>query len=280
MDWSRTKTILIIALVFTNAILGWMVYGGAVTNFLAEASSQEAIDEVITLLASRDIDVRADMLVFPPTLQGLKMTYTTFDEEILANKLLEKPITYVNGYYTDGMYKLDVKETQELVYENLAPLAPAEPMSEERAIEVSILFLLDSGLYDNDSVIQSTETLSNGDIRVVFTQTIDDYFAEDSYIIAKVRGEQLISLRMKWFKEFTKLEQAHDIVPLEHALFQIAPDIDADTPEGETSVVTSVDLGYTMVNSPLFNPLSGEAAPYWRITVNEEQFYYVPAEKK
>ena len=266
---------MIVALLITNFILFVMLYGNQVKGLWPDSNSDQNLSEVVELLASRDIMIENELKTFPDSLPGLRLTYEMFDEEYKASQALSEPMEYVNGFYTNGVAILDVKENQTLEYSVVEPTSIVKEMDERKATEVALLKLSEFDLYGNYNEIVRSEQVDNGDWEIELSQFYQGYFLENAYIKVTVRNEEVILIQKKWFSQVEQLSDQHPIISLDHALFKAVPLIKQ---KYDKATITDIQLGYRMIFSPLaIDVQSGEAAPYWLVMINGTDPIYIPA---
>ena len=87
MDWSKAKTILIIALIITNIILGYSLYIDQ--RIVDETLSADFVDKVVAQLENRNIKIDTDIPRKNPEINSLSVEYEKIDIEDLNNTFFD-----------------------------------------------------------------------------------------------------------------------------------------------------------------------------------------------
>lgn len=280
MDWMKSKSILIIALILTNGILLYNVWGNR--DFFRDVTDRDGSSWQQVEAIARSKQVTLDQkFVFPSEkLQGMRLEYQMYDPEQVAQNLL--------GLYTEelGKYRNDLGD--EMTLENGNKLLYAKNILKEN--ETSDLLTIDSAKLKAEDFIDdihfqsadmsywNVEQTGNQTV-VVYRQYYKNYFLDDAYIRVIFTGSQISGFERKWFNPPEMLEDSRAIIEPSKAFFLV---LDALSEEKEPLPVTieKMELGYRLDSDALVSSVkSGEASPYWRFLTSSGHIYYIEAQQ-
>lgn len=119
MDWSRTKTILILALILTNGLLVFVLYGDQLGADDIKDVKENQLREVVSLLESEEIYMTSEIPSEYLVLSDLKLTYEMYDDESLIMELLGSRYSKVDDRYLSKDAEVKIIGAQELIYREL-----------------------------------------------------------------------------------------------------------------------------------------------------------------
>lgn len=279
MDWTRTKTILIIALILTNGVLIFSLYGDRIGADNLDEQKFKRLEEVISLLKSEDVYITSDIPTHDLYLPDVQLTYEMYENEELIKILLNKGYSKVDGRYLSKNAEVQILGAQELVYRTLNVPGGFVKTDPDTAKSVADAFLSEKGLTGESVEYWGTKTLDNGMALVQYRQTLDGHFVEDASMDFKIAGNQLAEFRRKWFGSFKTLETIKNIESPVKALFRLLPEIDSSSEVERPVKIVSMDLGYRLVSNILtINFQEGEPSPYWRFKTESGEVIYIEAQ--
>jgi len=266
MDWSKTKTILIITLIIVNIFL---VY------FYIEKPAYDPNkinDELITLLEEKGISFRDKTYNFPLKLNKLYVNYKEYTEGDIEN-LLGKNYMRNNELYTNKDYYIEISDDNVLTYSRRGILLGDNKITESDSVDFGNQFLKYAGLYDSTLVLD--EVLREDDYVVLhYKKEIEGEFIEKSYMKLKVFNDEVISLERKWLTHEMSSNESNDIIPLEMAVYKFESKIN----QSEALVIKNIQLGYVLENDVfLQNIQSGEAFPFFKFILSDGSEVYIEA---
>ncbi|WFA08294.1 hypothetical protein [Tissierella sp. Yu-01] len=200
MDWSKAKSILIIALIVTNVLLGYFLY----INESNKDSTLEDdfIQEVVRLLENKDIRLETEIPKTNPSLLKLSVEY-----EIVKPETLNKNFFGENGVIeTKGEGLIEIRHENELIsvinekliiYEAKNQDVKYDITSEEEAIDIATNFLKDRNISLSDMKL-SFVRVANGVYNLEFTKFFDESYLEATFTNVQVNNTGVIKLERNW----------------------------------------------------------------------------------
>ena len=185
MDWSKAKTILIVALLITNIFLAYFLYGeqevgNAVLN-------PEFIEETEELLGRNGILLQSDLPTETGQLYNLTVEYEDmlpgtindrfFNSEGVINRN-EGAVIEID-YGDEGITLINEKL---MIYENAATEAGNPIGNLEQAMELAKQFLMERGYETDDMGLSYWRETENG-YYLDFTKIFQDSYIELSYTV-------------------------------------------------------------------------------------------------
>lgn len=279
MNWSRTKTILILALLLTNSILLFVLYGDQLGADDVEKLKQEQLKEVVTLLESEEIYVTSEIPEQDYILSDMKLTYEMYDDEKLVKTLLGSNYSLIDERYLSKEAEVRVHGSQELIYRKLNAMGGFVETDLDLARRLADAFLNEKKLVDDSVEHWGSTQLDNGTAIIEYRQVEDGYFVENAYMTLAVAGEEITEFRRKWFAGIEKLDTSKLIESPAKALFRLLPEIDSSSTIERPVKIESMDLGYRLVSNILtINFQEGEPSPYWRFRTSTGEVIYIEAQ--
>lgn len=279
MDWSRTKTILIVALILTNSILFYVLYGDRIGASTAQEESQVQLEEVLKLLESEEVVVSAEIPTQNLMMADIRLTYETYTDENIIEILLGDTYTNIDGQFLTKDAEVRIIGAQELVYRPLNALEGFVDTDVEKATKIATDFLEEIGLRNTSVVHWDSRKQSNGTVMVEFRQVEEGYFVENAYMTIQVSGVEVTELKRKWFGAIETQETSKNIEPPAKALFRLLSEIDSSETISRPVEIEAMDLGYRLISNILtINFQEGEPMPYWRFRTSTGEVVYIEAQ--
>ena len=263
----------------TNILLGIMIVNEQRTFQKEQA---EKIDNIRALYENKDVMISPKTLKFPKQVTSLNVEYDTYGEFEL--KTLLGDLYEYDGYeYTSqGKTVLLTGTTLEYFKNAYRPKVdlfdidinlPFDQL--KNASELKTIcddFLLTLNLDQNYAIehyaVQDQLTY------VCVKQVHKDYFLDDSAMIFVFKGDQLVGFKRKWLNIIDNNTQSkYDIISVDKALYELM----LNFKKGD--IITEIAIGYKLNDSSLLvsDLVSGEALPYYKITLETGVTYYVQA---
>jgi len=280
MDWSRTKTILIMALILTNSILFYALYGDRIGGNNDAALAQKQLLDVRELLESEEIYLDAEIPVRNSILPDIRLAYESYEELTIVGLLLGETYSEIDGRYLSKEAEVTIHGNQEVTFKLINPMGGFVETDLDNATVVAEKFIADRGL-DSTSVVKWNSRLQdNGEVLVEFRQNEDGYFVENAYMDVLVKGNDVVEFKRKWFGAIEVQETNKRIESPAKALFRLLPAIDSNDDSIERPIrIESIDLGYRLVSNILtINFQEGEPSPYWRFRTEQGEVIYIEAQ--
>ena len=268
MDWSKAKTILIVALLITNIFLAYFLYGeqevgNAVLN-------PEFIEETEELLGRNGIVLQSDLPTETGQLYNLTVEYEDmlpgtindrfFNSEGVINRN-EGAVIEID-YGDEGITLINEKL---MIYENAATEAGNPIGNLEQAMELAKHFLMERGYETDDMGLSYWRETENG-YYLDFTKIFQDSYIELSYTVVIIEDGRITRMERTWLNTKEIEETDYKIVPAPKAILELLSMEDASN-----KTITDISLSY------YFDPekqeylddyqqaMEGRAVPAWRV---------------
>ncbi len=262
MDWSKAKTILIVALLVTNIFLV-ATYGTMGVKDDPEAFDQEAL---ITLLEHRGVYLETKIPKHSKAMDVVAVELVrSVDEEVkalLASEGASDIFHIKDKFPRDG-------KPEWLNIDN-ADVANAY-------VAASVDFISALG-FMNESVKFERIFITDDDfVQVEFENIYDGINLEESTLICKFRQGGLVDMEALWLKPINSNKRKVSVMDPAIALLAL---VSEKEPE-EKWIVTTIELTYWLntEESNLEDTVTDTAFPAWCITYNEgEKMYFTAAQ--
>lgn len=241
MDWTKAKTILIVALLITNLFL--------ITTFIfvkAEDRPTEEmlLSETIELLKAKNIYIDTELPTKHNKMPILSVEYDRLDQNLLQEQLWAQ-----------------------------TPLSQ-DQRSTENILKMTEGFLKKCGIWRNTAELDRIEN-DEGIIKVYYKNVYEDYLIEDSYIICTVEDGQVTEIDRYWLNpvNFGKTKKA--TMSASVALINFMSEKD----DMGSILVEDMEMVYWL-DSAVYGTettISDTAFPAWKITYNDGQIKHIPA---
>lgn len=273
MDWSRAKTILIIAFIITNLFLGYNVWQKSSYGYVDERAMEDRITEVVAILESKGVEVEAP-IPKDTQIQGiLTVEYMEISPQELASLIFGDrkvyPVTQENSVkYVEGSEILEIKNNREVFYTNLDRRnGYGRNLSERDAIRIGETFLKDIKLYKPGMVIDSIAQTQTGYF-INYIQQYQGRQVEISLVQMEITSKGVYSMHMIWLNPVRIDNNKKKIIPAVEALIKVVSKKEiAGTPP---VIIDGINLIYYF---DWEDAKEGEAFPVWKIGVNGESYY-------
>lgn len=289
MDWSRTKSFLIISLIFTNLVLGYFYYVDQ-TKTTQAGGEQFGLENIEALLNKKNILLKTDANISVPNVVGIDVAFETYDMSNLASKFFD---TYnlsglaSNILGTSSQYQ---KFSDEHYYdENFDLKVLNEKFLEFELKDYDSLKVDDSigeeAKYYSDRFVQyvgfMTDETKYGNIikednyyKVEYVQVANDKQIMDSKMVVKVSNKQVIGFSRIWLNTKNENIAENKFKDVGNALYTFMEKVYIDYPgRVDKIMIEDISVGYRLINSnsrvEISNISSGTADPYWIIKTNK-----------
>ena len=241
MDWTKAKTILIVALLATNLFL-IITYG--LERLEPEGEKRDAL---LTILENNQITMEGELPETPGKIPLLYVEYSGITKEILQGR-----IRYKN-------YRV-----------------PAGSREEEDLRMVSEVFLQENGLFGS-SVIFDKITSIGGRKVVQYINKNNGMKVEESYIHLFFRQGELVDGDIYWLDVLEASQKKRNVISPSEALIRFMGETrELDRP----LVIQEVELVYWLDDSTFEGEgttITDTALPAWKISFGEGQIRYIYA---
>tara|TARA_Y100000588_G_C14110114_1_gene862646 strand:+ start:190 stop:1035 length:846 start_codon:yes stop_codon:yes gene_type:complete len=279
MDWSRTKTILILALILTNSILFFVLYGDRIGGSSNQLQGKVQLEEVLKLLESEQVRVTSDIPSQNLMMSDIRLAYETYEDENIIEILLGDTYTNIDGQFLTKDAEVRIVGTQELVYRPLNVLEGFVETDVDEATQIATSFLEELGLRNTSVALWNSMKQEDGTVIIEFRQIEEGYFVENAYMTIQIAGKEVTEMKRKWFGEIEIHESTKNIEPPAKALFRLLSEIDSSDTINRPVEIEAMDLGYRLISNILtINFQEGEPMPYWRFRTSTGEVIYIEAQ--
>lgn len=204
MDWSRAKTILIIAMLLTNFLLVKAYYGKSTDETL----TKEYIEETEKLLSEAGIGLKVKIpdktkrIICPYVSRQIlypeKINEAFFKAQAESVEVDEKTTVLSHGSET-----VEITDNERFIYTNSAPNIPIEDFNENTSLQAAKNFLKERGIFPSDAVWELT--INSGDNYKVIFAAYDMVSGvgvklEDSFLEVVVSSKGVIRATKSWLE--------------------------------------------------------------------------------
>ncbi|MGB3368741.1 MAG: hypothetical protein WBA54_14695 [Acidaminobacteraceae bacterium] len=277
MEWSKTKSILIIGLILTNIILSLYLFSSDSLFSKGDISEDQSLKEVITILEKNNIYINMDSVNYYRIIQDLELEYEGYDIEALSKKFLNGDLIVEENKISTLDKYIEIISNIELLYINSDKLDTNELVDLKEAYSIADRFISAVGFGSDDKYIFNT-IKEDASITVVYKQNYNNFFLEDTYMKVTISGDNVVEFNRKWFNIDNVYDNNRRVIAPSKALFLFMERFEKSD---EKIIITDISFGYKLdtgvINS---NVASGDAFPYWRIRTESDKIYFIEALEK
>ncbi len=265
MDWSKTKTRLILILLVLNICLG-ILYVVNRNNQNPDLASKETLVELENRLNKFGIKLNAKIPKSPTSIKPLIVKYKEEFPDEINYRFFDGKGRVEQGEDISrvslGDEEISIINNRRLLYENTNSQKTKENISPEK---LAMEFISDKGFNTEDLILVKVTT--NGEVETFeFTKKYNKKLVETSYTRVSIKNGAVVTMDRLWIEVIEEDTRNIDIEPSHKALFSL---LGREEYEGET--IKSIELCY------YFNPEEqgiledntraerGRAIPGWRI---------------
>lgn len=269
MDWSKAKTILIVALLFANAILGYFV----ITDSLeSNASGKAAADiQVEELLQRRDITLQSEIPVTPESLMSITVEFERNEPYDINSRYFDgKGIRELKGEEIEEIYRgyesVTIKNGKLLIYENRDRMAVVTKAVELEAAENTAKEFLQERGYSSADMKLTYHQEEKGGYRLEYSKILENSYVEVGNTSFLIAGDTVKRMERTWLNTVEIQQSDLSLIPAEKAILEL---LSIEQAHGKT--VTDISLCYYFDPEKQNNydgyqqATQGNAVPGWRI---------------
>jgi len=268
MDWTKAKTILIIAFIITNVFLFYNLERGNGFSENIPEVSDDRTDDVEEILESRGILLDAKIPMDVPEVASLEVGYASVDAESAAKKFLGD-YTVSEDVYVNGNEKLMVMDGKRLIYENGDIQKGTEP-GDESAKDLAEEFLAEKGYSTDDAILQGIER-ENGFIEMTYVQLKGGLPLENGRMKIRLSGSGVAGFERIWMEVLSEGESARKVIPAAKALLMAMESLEGKRGNEIGKIVLTYLFDTKKTSLAKWQDIkSGTALPVWRIDLSNE----------
>lgn len=271
MDWSKAKSILIIAFIVTNLILGYVLVEN---KSMEETFNKEFIEDVREKLLENNITIIPKIPVDTPSLPKLTVEYEVYDSYEVAKvfgvvggetgiqsnsttfEFEDKTLTISNN----NKKLLYTSKNSEELYENLNKRKLEEIVKNFLSERNFPIDDYKDGDYNYDS-IRKVHYLE-------YIKTYNNRFVEETYMKFEIDNTGVVKFERYWLETKGVTNSNFSISSAPNVLLRLISDLDFI---GKT--ITAIDLSYNFSPDSEYvdpkNAMKGQAIPAWRIKFSD-----------
>lgn len=279
MDWIKSKSILILALVLANLVLVYSVMDSRKAFDGNVSHEAESWKQVVAIANQKQVRILEAPAYFKESLPGVRLEYQMYDPDQIAQNLM--------GTYTVRLGKYTNNMGEEMTLENGNKLLYAKNIPSEganvNALDINMAkikaerFLDDVQFSSADMMLWNVQQQDQLTM-VIFRQYYKNLFLDDAYMAVTFQGDQIVKFERKWFNPPEDLNYTRKIITPSKALF-MAIDTLYEANDLPPIEIKALELGYRLDSSSLVSSVkAGEASPYWRVLTSSGKVYYIEAQ--
>ncbi|MBT9154426.1 MAG: hypothetical protein DDT39_01100 [Firmicutes bacterium] len=281
MDWSRAKTILIIAFLVLNVVLAVQLYLLPMFDLSGRPVSPEVIKQ---LLEGKGVQLAVTLPRRGPTAPfALLSTPAYSDREIttIARDLLGGNAARIApggslgaeaavSYRGDGGQLVVVTARGLVSYENQKAAGGVSTFSAEEAARKAAVFVHER-IGETGFVFEGVTPLESGGFRVDYLQRFRGSYVFPGYITLVVKSEGVVAMWMHRLRVSFEVGTARRILSAHEAVLSL---VNHRQNAGETGdlAVQKMDFGF---HSPIYDTVdpTWRGVPVWRIRTSRGEFF-------
>lgn len=268
MDWSKAKTILIVAFLITNMLLGVVLLSNNKTT--DSTTKQGFVEDVTRLLNNKDIKIDTEISREIPSLNTLEVEYEIIDIIKVNNNffdgegLMESSGEEIVNIWKDDEY-ISIKNKKILSYENRNELEKHKGLTKEKAENIARNFLNDNKYDISDIKLSYIEEKENV-FYLVFSKMYNGRYLEDAYLNIAIDARGVKYLDRMWLNVKSQGETSIYINTAPKAILSLL-----SIPESYGKTIEDISLCYYFdpeKHEYIKDPKSarkGRTIPAWRV---------------
>jgi len=268
MDWSKAKSILIVALIVTNMLLGYVLFLDQ--NNVDTTVDDKFVTETIDILNDKNITLNAEIPLTNSNLFGLTVEYELLDSNILNNNFFDgKGQIDSKG---EGLLEISlgdeiitVVNKKLIIYELSSNEAIYDIKSEEQAIDIAKNFLESKQFILSDMKLSFIKKV-DGVYNIEFTKIYGENYIEATFTNLQIDKSGVKKLERNWLN---MKEVGTNLIQVSSAPKSILALISMEEVYGKT--ITDISLCYYFdpekqdyIQDP-GEAQQGSTIPAWRI---------------
>ncbi len=282
MDWPKIKNILIVLLIATNLMLGFILIEDRALYRQENASN---LQDILELYEENGITLKQDEFDFPDVIASIQLDFERIPESMVG-ELLGPGFLYDGDKYTfeDELVHLDEMEilwSKQTHYSRVSSddeqnlrwfEIVSDPELLNETFEIINAFKMTNNMdYDFDKI----EVKGLGNYQIVTMRHMrNDIAIEESKVVYWIHNEEVVGFKLSWPVNIGAADATnYDIISVDRALYSVMVNFKAgDNIQDITLVYKLNDQSFQVSDL-----ISGEALPYYRFMTDQGKIYYVQA---
>jgi len=274
MNWQRIKTILIVALVGINMLLGYFLYERS------HKKKVEFIDSalVVDLLENRKIQVPPKLFEVNQPRSNISLKIQSYDVS-KYKALFEKASLFeeIENVRLETLFE----QNKAIHFKTYGGMLDPVTLSEDDILKTGNEMIEALGFYSEEVFLKSIGRTHEKTI-LTFGQKIDGFVLRDSEMILKYNNNNLLEFYRLWYDVVESTDVSTDFYEPEYAIYEFVGELYERFPNRQRSVtVETFDMVYQL--SPDDVPdidnsaLEGEASISYRVVTSDGIVYLIQA---
>jgi hypothetical protein len=273
MDWKKSKTILIIALIITNLILS-IILLVSYSNTRDLSLSKYSIANTKDILANFEIEIDCKIPKKHPRLSSLLVEFESYDEQSLNRRFFDSLgiITHPSTDRIEINYNnehINLFNYRRIFYENSAKVKIYDVDSLKKAQKICENFMLNNN-YNIDDMELSYSYFDDGKYYLNYSKIFEKNSLESSYTNFVIDNRGVVSMDRLWLNVLKKSKAKFRLSSAPRALLALI-----DKEESYGKIVKRIvpcyyfnpeDQGYI---EDITKALQGRAIPAWKIEFSD-----------
>ncbi|NLK44397.1 MAG: hypothetical protein GX300_08395 [Tissierellia bacterium] len=268
MDWSKAKTILIIAFIVTNILLGYVLLS---SEKQVETTLKDSfVEDVIEILGRKEIIINTDIPREIPSLNTLTVEYEAIEpyeaNRIFFNgegKVENKEAGVIEIVFEEEYLTITNKKYLSYTNNNMKEMYP--DLNEEKAIELALDFLEQRKYNVSDMKLSFIKRYENG-YNLEFTKLYNDRYLEKSNTSVVIDSSGVKKMERMWLNPIEEGEKYIYINTAPKALLSL---LSIEETHGKTIEEISLCYYFDPAEQDFIdNPnmaIRGKTIPAWRV---------------
>jgi len=272
MDWKRIKSILIVALIAINALLGWTLYNERKIVELDQIDQ----DLIVDLLADKYVTIDKSIIDVNQDIENINLNSQVYDEEFVTS------VFDNHNDYSDNRIvaqPIEFPQKGEIFYQaSESVFLESTVLSDDEIINQAYM-LLDELKISKEDVYLRDIGYTGTKVILEFGQKYNDRVIRDSFLTVIYNNKNLLSFRRVWYDvEGTGTREKTFNSP-EYALYDFVRIIYNKNPNRERTLeIVDIQLVYQLnTDEEGTAVVEGEANIFYEITTSDGETYLVNA---
>ena len=260
MDWSKSKTYIIIAFLITNLILLLSIYSSK--NHFNNEFNEKSLKNLEKLLEERNVKSKVKLSTQTYKLPAIELKYAT-----LADKRLRK--LYKN-------YKDSIKVIDDLYIE--IHIQDIRKMKNIQEFEEFTKKFIKENLNENEYKLKN-KTIEDDEIVIVYEEWYQNMYIEQGYLNFRYDLKNTVDISLLKTKDITKVGKEIQLMSNAQAISKLIPQINKNETIQEIQLSYYITKDTKEVDSEKLTSLV-RLIPFWRVKMDDETFLRTPAIKE
>ncbi len=261
MEWSKTKSIMIVALVITNLIIGYFYWQEF--SQVSMLSDKEQLRALESIFLRNQLDIASLVPIEIDRLPKIKLTVLKVDS---SQYQLDQYNTLVENQNT-------LLLTKKMGDAELKSFTVEDSLSKQAVADRIEGWFVDALALERDFTLVNVVETDDGFI-YNYGQLFKEYFVDGSYMSVHYSNNEIMRFQRRWYAIEEVDDQTLSICSYPMALYRLLDNILEEGQSKSQLEFTSVNIGYKLESNAFDTTIeSGEGSPYFRFrTLNGDTF--------